>query len=211
MRSSTAANPPSALGDGFTEELYRGVFGAIVSPDDEARDCRMVAAVTELQSLQPRTQLESMLAGQVVVTHHAAMDCFRRANNPALSDDIAVRLCKAGASLMRAMGDAMRSLERLQARPAPTPAAPVPEEPPPRDAPPEDPAPTSDPIERAMAGVIPPEPQPVPEALIRQRIARARQAIAATNGFGDWEAEPETDPFSVEALTATLRANQMRR
>ena len=62
-----------------------------------------------------------------------------------------------------------------------------------------------------MAGVIPPEPQPVPEALIRQRIARARQAIAATNGFGDWEAEPETDPFSVEALTATLRANQMRR
>jgi len=208
MRPSTAANPPAALGDGFTEELYRGVFGAIVSPTDEARDCRMVAAVTELQSLQPRTQLESMLAGQVVVTHHAAMDCFRRANNPALSDDVAVRLCKAGASLMRAMGDAMRSLERLQARPAPTQAAP---EPPVPEEPREDPAPPSDPIERAMAGVIPPEPQPVPESLIRQRIARARQAIAATNGFDDWEAEPETDPFSVEALTATLRANQMRR
>ena len=116
------ALPIAALGHGFSEELLRDVLGGITSPGatmDELETCRWVAAVTELDSLNPRTQMEAMLAGQAVVCHHAAMDCFRRANRVDQPDDMAMRLRKTASMMMRSMSDTLRALERLQSRPVP--------------------------------------------------------------------------------------------
>jgi hypothetical protein len=40
------------------------------------------AAIAAVEEIQPRGPLEGMLAAQMVVTHGAAMECFRRAHLP---------------------------------------------------------------------------------------------------------------------------------
>lgn len=199
------------LGHGFSEELYRDLLSAIWTQDgplDDAQTCRWVAAVSELESLAPRDHVEAMIAIQLVSSHHAAMDCFRRAMNPNLSDDLAIRLRKTAATMMRAMTDAQRALDRLKTRDLPEPVENTPctlttdqttdaAEPPPPS-----------PSERAFSSLMPREPAPVDESVIRERIARARRAIIAEHGYDmvpDHLAE-EADPFSADALAAQLRA-----
>ena len=200
------ALPIAALGHGFSEELLRDLLSAISPPGsdmDELQTCRTVAAVTELDSFRPRTHLEAMLAVQAIACHHAAMDCFKRACLPDQPDDIAIRLRKTAAAMMRAMVDAAKTIEKLQAKPVPThePDGATDDQPTPTD---------TDGIERAFASIMPMERQPMDEAFVRERIARARKAIMEERGI-EGAFPPEADPFSAEALKAALRANQQNR
>ena len=139
-----------------------------------------------------------MLAGQAVVCHHAAMDCFRRANRVDQPDDMAMRLRKTASMMMRSMSDTLRALERLQSRPVPVREPDASEEIIPL-------ATDTDAPERAFASLMPREPKKMDDAFVRERIARARKIIAEERGFTD-DLPVEEDPFSPEALLAQLRA-----
>ncbi len=49
------------------------------SLDDDERSARFKSAISLLQGIKPADETEGMLAVQMVATHHAAMECLRRA------------------------------------------------------------------------------------------------------------------------------------
>lgn len=55
--------------------------------DGKERNARLVRAVDLFESLRPEDGVETMLATQMVGTHHAALECLRRANLPGSSSE----------------------------------------------------------------------------------------------------------------------------
>ena len=100
----------------FTRDLLRGLTAAIrAQPDEtEAEYAERFAAVTTAwAAFHPRDPMEQMLAAQIVVAHHAALDCLNRAaetEDPAQAD----RHRRSYATMTRTMRDLMRLLERQQ-------------------------------------------------------------------------------------------------
>jgi hypothetical protein len=47
--------------------------------DEKGRDELFLAAICGIMGVQPRDEVEGMLAAQLLATHNAAMECFRRA------------------------------------------------------------------------------------------------------------------------------------
>ena len=47
--------------------------------DKKTQDVLVQSAMTALQGIAPRDEMEGMLAAQMVACHHAAMECYRRA------------------------------------------------------------------------------------------------------------------------------------
>jgi hypothetical protein len=70
------------------------------------------AATAELAALQPRDATDAAFAARAVATHHAAMECFRRAAVPGLSDDVAMRLLNRAAALSRLSMQTVQLLEQ---------------------------------------------------------------------------------------------------
>jgi hypothetical protein len=52
------------------------------NPDPEARAGQMNGLLEVLEGIAPRDALEGMMAAQLMAAHNAAMECYRRANNP---------------------------------------------------------------------------------------------------------------------------------
>jgi hypothetical protein len=51
----------------------------LANASPEERDKQLTAAVAALMSIDPKDELEGMLAAQLVASHNAAMECYRRA------------------------------------------------------------------------------------------------------------------------------------
>lgn len=47
--------------------------------DDEARTRQMTATIAALRGIEPKDELEGMMAAQLLAAHNAAMECYRRA------------------------------------------------------------------------------------------------------------------------------------
>lgn len=47
--------------------------------DDETRDLQLSAAVAAMAGIEPKDELEGMMAAQLLAAHNAAMECYRRA------------------------------------------------------------------------------------------------------------------------------------
>jgi hypothetical protein len=101
----------------------------------------LAAAHAALTAMQPRDMLEAMLATRMIATNHAAMDSYRRANQPGVGDADATRLRANAIAAARSFDAAQRILEKRRAaedkpdKPAQPPrrAAAAPEPPPARD------------------------------------------------------------------------------
>src|SRR5438105_1131956 len=67
--------------DAFNNIVIEQTVGALwkAQTSEEGREILVAAAITALISVQPRDELEGMLAAQLVATHNAAMECYRRA------------------------------------------------------------------------------------------------------------------------------------
>ena len=50
-----------------------------VNPDATERDRQLSATVAALVGIEPRDELEGMIAAQLIAAHNAAMECYRRA------------------------------------------------------------------------------------------------------------------------------------
>ena len=98
--------------DAFNALIARQVTGALyVKPQsEEDRLAKATAALAALVSIAPRSELEGMLAAQMVACHNAAMECFRRAAHPEQQSEVrgenlaqAARLSRAYAALVEAL------------------------------------------------------------------------------------------------------------
>jgi hypothetical protein len=74
-----------ALG-GSTDDNFNNVLASQVSQalwlansDQDECERQLQAAISAIVGVQPRDELEGMLGAQLIATHNAAMECFRRA------------------------------------------------------------------------------------------------------------------------------------
>ena len=93
--------PPEVLAEAtgtdqlhLQQHLIDQVYDALWFPEglaEEKKVARIEAALSLLQGIKPADEIESMLAVQMVATHHAAMDCLGRAmieGQPILGRDL---------------------------------------------------------------------------------------------------------------------------
>jgi hypothetical protein len=77
---------------------------------------RMTAATRAAQALEPRDEIELMLAVQAVTAHYRAAAHWRASMNSELSEAEALRQASAAASATRVFDSMLRAIERRQAR-----------------------------------------------------------------------------------------------
>lgn len=150
------------------DTMYRSTLGSLpMAPnatDDEKRQLRQ-AAVAALASLGARDAQEAMLATRIVTAHYAAMECFRRAAQPDLSDNMMLRLQTRATALSNLASRTKRELQKMQDAPL---AHPVTEE-------------------VAEAAAAPqPEPRP-PVAFAEPALAAAPKPATANDSDADTE------------------------
>src|ERR671929_697903 len=61
----------------LANQVVQGLW--VANSDQDERGRQMLAAVSAMLGVQPRGELEGMLGAQLIATHSAAMECFRRA------------------------------------------------------------------------------------------------------------------------------------
>ncbi len=133
-----------SFGVSFAEEISRSVIAAVWFHEEEstfARDIRISAALTMLESFHPRDQLECMMAAQGTATHVMIMECYARAMRPETLEPLAIKLRANATQMNRMFSLITHDLEKRQLKPLPPR--------PPNAAPP--PIPEGPPRERDMA------------------------------------------------------------
>jgi hypothetical protein len=80
LRSITGTARPR-LQNHLLDQVYRSLW-LPNSLSEEDRVNRIKSAIEILEGIVPRDELEGMLAVQIVATHHAALECLRRAMLP---------------------------------------------------------------------------------------------------------------------------------
>lgn len=100
--------------DAFNALIARQTMAALyANPEgDEDRRAKAAAALAALASVAPRSELEGMLAAQLVACHNAAMECFRRAAHPAAPEPARAENLAHAARLSRSYAALVEALDR---------------------------------------------------------------------------------------------------
>jgi hypothetical protein len=156
--------------DIFLQHILASTLDALpvapnLSPEDQ--QAQREAAAAQLAALQPQDAIAAMRAARAVAAHHAAMECFRRAALPEVSDVMAMRLQDTAAALSRLALEAVKMSAPRKARagdatPDATPAEPWPQA---QDLLPDDNLPLRADIAEPVAG-LPPSASAVPPASV---------------------------------------------
>ncbi|MFN0101357.1 MAG: hypothetical protein ACKV2U_04620 [Bryobacteraceae bacterium] len=80
--------------------------------NDEERRAKAAAAFAALTGIAPRSEVEGMLAAQLIACHDAAMVCFRRAAHPAQLAEVRAENLALGGRLSRATAALVEALDR---------------------------------------------------------------------------------------------------
>ena len=104
----------------FNVTMFREVLGCLwvsnAKVDDAATTRMMLAANAAMKSFKPADEIEGMIAAQAVALHFTAMECLRRANIAEQPFEIAARLRKDAANMMRTMTDMLEALDRKRGK-----------------------------------------------------------------------------------------------
>jgi hypothetical protein len=95
------------------------MMASLPSPERESgqqKTDRVTAAIIALRSFDAQEPIEAMLAAHVVLAHHAALECYRRAAQNNQPPALASRLYGNAANLSRTMTGALHSLDHRQDR-----------------------------------------------------------------------------------------------
>ena len=114
---ATADRPDPRINVDFAHDLLAATFETVRMPanlDPAHLAIREAATYTALTSLQARDPIELMFAAHVVASHHATMECFRRAMRATDNADVASRMHRNAVLLSRMMADAVKHLEARQ-------------------------------------------------------------------------------------------------
>lgn len=82
----------------------------------EQREVKINAALAALEGLAPRDEAEGLLAAQMVATHHAAMECYRRAMIVEQSFEGRESCLKHAVRLTKAYADQLAALNKHRGR-----------------------------------------------------------------------------------------------
>ena len=77
---------------------------------------RREAAIAALGAMNARDPVDLMFAAHAVASHHATMECFRRAMLAVNDPDAASRMHRSAMALSRMMADTVKDLASRQAR-----------------------------------------------------------------------------------------------
>lgn len=119
-------SPPPAITDqpnhdinvDFARDLLAATFETMsvrMNENPAYRAVHEAATCTALKSMHARDPIELMFAAHVVASHHATMECFRRAMRATDNADVASRMHRNAVLLSRMMADGVKTLERRQA------------------------------------------------------------------------------------------------
>jgi hypothetical protein len=103
----------------FNTLLLNQVAQTLFLPDDATTEMRtecVAAAMVAVRAFQPRDEVEGMMAAQAVGCHHAAMECLRRVAGGGLPPEVASRLRRDAANLMRTMSELVDGIERKRGK-----------------------------------------------------------------------------------------------
>ena len=115
--SSYCQKVTGSLSKDFSERLMMQTIGAVYSFDDELRDNNSyVACLDAMKVINPKDEVEGMLASQMVTVHNAAMECFRRAMISSQNFD-SIQMCLNQANkLTRSYTSLMDALNRYRGK-----------------------------------------------------------------------------------------------
>jgi hypothetical protein len=104
--------------DDFNNVLANQAVSALwlAHSDSEARGKQYQAALAAMVSVGPRDELEGMLAAQMVATHSAAMECYRRAMISEQTLEGRSENLKHAAKLSRVYADQIEALARYRGK-----------------------------------------------------------------------------------------------
>jgi hypothetical protein len=103
----------------FATELMDLMFDTmrVRDRDDPSRQAtRREAALAALGAMNVRDPVDLMFAAHAVASHHATMECFRRAMLAVNDPDAASRMHRSAMALSRMMVDTVKDLAGRQAR-----------------------------------------------------------------------------------------------
>jgi len=83
-----------------------------VSLSEDDRHRLITAAITTMKGIKPRDQIEGMIASQMVATHNAAMECFRRAMAENQPPELREQNLKFASKLVRSHATLVETLDR---------------------------------------------------------------------------------------------------
>ena len=118
---TTADDPDNEVGADFALDVLEMTLDTMRVRENEAPAhlaARRAAVATALDALQARNPIEQMYAANAVASHHATMECLRRAMCATDNADVASRMHRNAVLLRRMMADAVKDLEHRQAPPA---------------------------------------------------------------------------------------------
>ena len=79
-RKGELKNLGGSMSNGWNQVICDQVGNSLTPRDDEEhRDEAWIAALQAMNGIAPKDELEGMLAAQLVASHSASMDCYRRA------------------------------------------------------------------------------------------------------------------------------------
>jgi len=110
----------SSQSPSFNVTLFGEVLGSLWVPsakvDDEAAGRMVQAAAAALKAFKAADEIEGMIAAQAVTCHFVALECLRRANIAEQPFEIAARLRKDAANMMRTMTEMLEALDRKRGK-----------------------------------------------------------------------------------------------
>ena len=124
---ATTDRPDHSINVDFARDVLAATFETMPVRRNEAPAHQAIheaATYTALMSLHARDPIELMFAAHVVASHHATMECFRRAMCATNNVDVAARMHRSATMLSRMMSDTVKILDARQAAPNRQAAAP---------------------------------------------------------------------------------------
>jgi len=98
------------------QEVLSTIWIQGINTDPDLTAIATQSAGTALKAFKPADEIEAMIAAQAVALHFGAMDCLRRAVIPGQPFEIAARLRKDAANMMRTMTDMLEALDRKRGK-----------------------------------------------------------------------------------------------
>jgi hypothetical protein len=95
----------------FGTDLVRRTLACVYSTASDQQEA-VVAIGAALKALEPKDEIEGMLAAQILAAHHACIHCFERARDPAQPAEYAARYRRDSANLSRSVIDLLDGLAR---------------------------------------------------------------------------------------------------
>ena len=111
--------PTNPLFATFIAMLIDTLIAMVPGSDDDTKETRRGIARLMFEAYQPHDAIEAMAAARAVAAHHAAMDNFRRAAQPGVSDAVVVRLRSGALAAGRSVEAVLRARDRRRQQQTP--------------------------------------------------------------------------------------------